>query len=39
MNLRVLEKSGQWDAAWAAYQKAGGYHGCKDLEPSELAAV
>jgi hypothetical protein len=26
LNLRVLHKSGHWDAAWEHYQQAGGYH-------------
>jgi len=38
LNLRVLHKSGQWDAAWRHYQQAGGYHYREDSTGETLAA-
>ena len=30
LNLRVVQKSNQWDDTWKAFKEAGGYHGHYD---------
>jgi hypothetical protein len=38
LNLRVLHKSGQWDAAWDHYRAVGGYHFTEGPQKHALAA-
>jgi len=37
LSLRVLHRSGQWDAAWAHYWAVGGYHSTR--EPEQIRAA
>jgi len=37
LSLRVLHRSGQWDAAWAHYRAAGGYHSTR--APEQIRAA